>query len=196
MSTVGSGRPAMEEPENTAGFLESQDEAILVDQILSGQKDLFRLFIDYYQRQVHAMGISFFRNAEDAADFTQEVFIKAYRNLASFRGRSRFSTWLYRIAYNTAVNGINRRREYQSLAEEPLVEDGPEQQALRRAAQQAVKDAVAELPEKCRICVDLFFFYDCSVREIGEITGLPGNTIKSHVFRAKKLLREKLGQLL
>jgi RNA polymerase sigma-70 factor (ECF subfamily) len=186
----------MGEPENTAGFLETRDEAILVDQILSGQKELFRLLIDRYQRKVHAMGASFFRNAEDAADFTQEVFIKAYQNLASFGGRSRFSTWLYRIAYNTAVNGINRRREYQSLAEDPLVEEGPEQQALRQAARQAVKDAVAELPEKYRICVDLFFFYDCSVREIGGITGLPENTVKSHVFRAKKLLREKLGQLL
>ncbi|MDR1143117.1 MAG: sigma-70 family RNA polymerase sigma factor [Spirochaetaceae bacterium] len=176
--------------------METRDEAILVDQILSGQKELFRLLIDRYQRKVHAMGASFFRNAEDAADFTQEVFIKAYQNLASFGGRSRFSTWLYRIAYNTAVNGINRRREYQSLAEDPLVEEGPEQQALRQAARQAVKDAVAELPEKYRICVDLFFFYDCSVREIGGITGLPENTVKSHVFRAKKLLREKLGQLL
>ncbi|MDR2661977.1 MAG: sigma-70 family RNA polymerase sigma factor [Treponema sp.] len=174
----------------------AQDEAILVDQILSGQKELFRLLIGRYQRQVHAMGTGFFRNAEDAADFTQEVFIKAYRNLGSFGGRSRFSTWLYRIAYNTAVNGINRRREYQSLAEDPPTEEGPEQQVLRRAAQQAVKDAVAELPEKYRICVDLFFFYDRSVREIGEITGLPENTVKSHVFRAKKLLREKLGQLL
>jgi RNA polymerase sigma-70 factor (ECF subfamily) len=196
MRAVGSGRPAVEEPENTAGFLAAQDEAILVDQILSGQKELFRLLIGRYQRQVHAMGTGFFRNAEDAADFTQEVFIKAYRNLGSFGGRSRFSTWLYRIAYNTAVNGINRRREYQSLAEDPPTEEGPEQQVLRRAAQQAVKDAVAELPEKYRICVDLFFFYDRSVREIGEITGLPENTVKSHVFRAKKLLREKLGQLL
>jgi RNA polymerase sigma-70 factor (ECF subfamily) len=196
MRAVGSGRPAVEEPENMAGLLEGQNEAILVDQILSGQKELFRLLIDRYQRQVHAMGISFFRNAEDAADFTQEVFIKTYRNLASFRSQARFSTWLYRIAYNTAVNGINRRREYQSLAEDPLTEEGPEQQALRRAAQQAVKDAVAELPEKYRVCVDLFFFYDRSVREIGEITGLPENTVKSHVFRAKKLLREQLGQFL
>jgi RNA polymerase sigma-70 factor (ECF subfamily) len=196
MSAIGSGRPAIGEPENTDGLLEDQNEAILVDQILLGQKELFRLLVGRYQQKVHAMGISFFRNAEDAADFTQEVFIKTYRNLASFKGRSRFSTWLYRIAYNTAVNSINRRREYQSLVEEPLWEEDPEQQALHLAAQQAVKDAVAELPEKYRVCVDLFFFYDRSVREVGEITGFPENTVKSHVFRAKKLLREKLGQLL
>ena len=168
------------------------EESLLVEQILSGEKELFRLLIQRYQQKVHAMGISFFRNEEDAADFTQDVFILCYRRLASFRGDSRFSTWLYRIAYNTAVNGINRRKEYHSLAEEPVSEDNPEQQTLRLAAAEAVRLAVEELPEKYRICVDLYFFYDCTIKEIEVITGFPENTVKSHVFRAKKLLREKL----
>jgi len=172
------------------GFAE--EENLLVEQILSGEKDLFRLLIQQYQQKVHAMGMSFFHNEEDASDFTQDVFIRSYRSLASFRGHSRFSTWLYRIAFNTAVNGINRRKEYQSLAEDPVTEDGPEQQILRHAAAQAVRTAVEELPEKYRICVDLYFFYDCSIKEIQVITGFPENTVKSHVFRAKKILREKL----
>ncbi|MDR0404165.1 MAG: sigma-70 family RNA polymerase sigma factor [Treponema sp.] len=169
------------------------DEPLLIKQIVEGQKDLFRLLIGRYQRTVHSMGLSFFRNVEDAADFTQDVFFKAYRNLSSFRGRSRFSTWLYRIAYNTAINGVTRRKEYQSLAEEVLFAgETPEQLALKAAAREAVVKAVGELPEKYRICVDLFFFYDRSIKEIGTITGFPENTIKSHVFRAKKLLRERL----
>jgi len=176
----------------SAGLLE--EEILLVEQILSGEKDLFRVLIKQYQQKVHSMGLSFFHNREDAADFTQDVFIRSYRSLASFRGHARFSTWLYRIAYNTAVNSINRRKEYRSLAEEPLTEDGPEQQWLRLTAAQAVRSAVAELPEKYRICVDLYFFYDCSIKEIERITGFPENTVKSHVFRAKKILREKLDQ--
>ncbi|GHV85928.1 RNA polymerase subunit sigma-24 [Spirochaetia bacterium] len=171
------------------------DEIRLVEQIVSGDKELFRLLIRRYQQKVHAMGLSFFHNEDDAADFTQDVFIRSYRSLVSFEGRSRFSTWLYRIAYNTAVNGINRRREYHSLAEEPLTEENPESQALRFAAKEAVRDAVAELPEKYRVCIDLYFFYSCSVKEIEGITGFPENTVKSHVFRAKKLLREKLENL-
>ena len=179
---------------NAAGYFAGlpEEETLLVEQILSGEKELFRLLIQQYQQKVHAMGLSFFHNQEDAADFTQDVFIRSYRSLASFQGRSRFSTWLYRIAYNTAVNSIKRRKEYHSLAEEPLTEDSPEQQVLRLAAAQAVRSAVAELPEKYRLCVDLYFFYGCSIREIEEITGFPENTIKSHVFRAKKLLRKKL----
>jgi RNA polymerase sigma-70 factor (ECF subfamily) len=178
-------------PEDAA---EELDETLLVDQIVSGQKDLFRLLVNRYQEKVHAMGLSFFHNPEDAADFVQDVFIKAYRSLASFKSRSRFSTWLYRIGYNTGINGLNRRREYHSLAEDPVSAEDPELQVLERAARQAVKDAVAELPEKYRVCIDLYFFYGCSIKEVEEITGFPENTVKSHVFRAKKLLRENLAE--
>jgi RNA polymerase sigma-70 factor (ECF subfamily) len=173
------------------------DDLMIVSQIVSGQKDLFRLLIRRYERSVYGMGVSFFRNKEDASDFTQEVFLKVYRSLSRFEGRSRFSTWLYKIAYNTAVNGVNRKKEYQSLAEEGAAElvsnaETPEKILLRQAARQAVVEALEYLPERYRVCVDMFFFYDRSYQEIEAITGFPVNTIKSHGFRAKKLLREKL----
>ncbi|MDR0444030.1 MAG: sigma-70 family RNA polymerase sigma factor [Treponema sp.] len=190
---------AVESPLEEGGESDFDDQ-LIVSQIVSGQKDLFRLLVRRYERAVYGMGLSFFRNTEDASDFTQEVFLKVYRNLSRFEGRSRFSTWLYKIAYNTAVNGVNRRKEYQSLAEEEADKlntggtpcDTPERILLRNAAREAVQAAMTELPERFRICVDLFFFYDRSYQEIEVITGFPVNTIKSHVFRAKKLLREKL----
>jgi RNA polymerase sigma-70 factor (ECF subfamily) len=172
----------------------NSDDIFIVAEILSGQKDLFRLLVQRYQRAVYGMGLSFFRNGEDASDFTQEVFLKAFRSLAYFEGRSRFSTWLYKIAYNTAINSVNRRKDFHSLAEDELVSTGedPERDLIRAASREAVFEAVRELPERYRICVDLFFFYDRSYQEIEAITGYPVNTIKSHVFRAKKLLRERL----
>jgi RNA polymerase sigma-70 factor (ECF subfamily) len=172
------------------------DDALIISQVVSGQKDLFRLLVRRHERAVYGMGLSFFRNKEDASDFTQEVFFKVYRSLSRFEGRSRFSTWLYKIAYNTAVNGVTRKKEYHSLAEEedavPADGDTPERILLRKSAREAVLEALKDLPERYRICVDLFFFYDRSYQEIETITGIPVNTIKSHVFRAKKLLREKL----
>jgi RNA polymerase sigma-70 factor (ECF subfamily) len=178
-------------------FSGSDEDHLVVGQVLSGQKELFRLLVQRHQRAVYGMGLSFFRNAEDASDFTQEVFLKAYRSLPRFEGRSRFSTWLYKIAYNTAINGIRRQKEYRSLAEEEVLkdEDTPERKLLRSVARETVLEALGDLPARYRICVDLFFFYDRSYQEIETITGYPVNTIKSHVFRAKKLLREKLRDL-
>jgi RNA polymerase sigma-70 factor (ECF subfamily) len=172
----------------------SGDDQMIVAQIVSGQKELFRLLINRHEQAVYGMGLSFFRNADDASDFTQDVFLKVFRNLSRFEGRSRFSTWLYKIAYNTAVNGVTRQKEYHSLAEdEPVSEkDTPERNTLRALVRKAVSEAVGDLPDRYRVCVDLFFFYDRSYQEIEAITGYPVNTIKSHVFRAKKLLREKL----
>jgi RNA polymerase sigma-70 factor (ECF subfamily) len=181
--------------------LESQDDLLIVSQVVSGQKDLFRLLIRRHEKAVYGMGLSFFRNPEDASDFVQEVFLKAYRSLSQFGGKSRFSTWLYKIAYNTAINEVNRRKEYRSLADENVAmavyssgqaDETPERMLIRSAVREAVQKAVVELPERYRICVDLFFFYDRSCKEIEAITGFPVNTIKSHVFRAKKLLRDKL----
>jgi RNA polymerase sigma-70 factor (ECF subfamily) len=176
------------------------NEQLIISQIILGQKDLFRLLVRQYEKAIYGMGLSFFRNSEDASDFTQEVFLKTYRNLSSFEGRSRFSTWLYKIAYNTALNEVNRRKEYHSLAEEDAdkllsSEETPERLALRNAAKEAVRSAIKELPERFRICIDLFFFYDRTYQEIEAITEIPVNTVKSHVFRAKMLLRDKLEDL-
>jgi len=173
------------------------DDQSIVERVVSGETDLFRLLVTRHQRSVYGLGLSFFRSPEDAADFVQDVFVKAYRNLAGFQRRARFSTWLYRIAYNTALNGVKRRREYQSLAQdaEPPDYDDPERLAIRKAAGAAVLEAIAGLPERFKVCVDLFFFYDRSHQEIEALTGIPVNTIKSHVFRAKKLLRERLRDL-
>jgi len=176
-------------------FVHGDDEdRAIVAQIVPGQKELFRLLVKQHERAVYGMGMSFLRNAEDASDFTQEVFLKTFRNLSRFEGRSRFSTWLYKIAYNTAVNSITRKKEYQSLAEDEIASgsDTPERDLLKGIARDAVLEAITLLPERFKVCVDLFFFYDRSYQEIEHITGYPVNTIKSHVFRAKKILREKL----
>lgn len=171
-----------------------EDNAI-AEKVRAGDVELYRELVDRHRKQVHALGMSFLRNEDDSEDFTQEVFLKAFHSLEQFQGKSRFSTWLYRIAYNTAINNVNRRKKYVSLAENDEIESSvltPEEESVKAAVREAVRKAVSELPEKYRLCIDLFFFYDRSYDEIEAITGDPVNTIKSHVFRAKKLLREKL----
>jgi RNA polymerase sigma-70 factor (ECF subfamily) len=179
--------------ESTGSGVDEIDERLLVSEITNGDKELFRILVQRYEQKVFALGVSFFHNAEDSSDFTQDVFLKAFRSLRGFEGRARFSTWLFKIAYNTAVNAVNKNKGYRSLAEEDVsASEGTEQGVMRRLTQNAVRLAVEGLPSKYRVCVDLFFFYGRSYKEIEVITGFPINTIKSHVFRAKKILREKL----
>ena len=151
--------------------------------------------MSHYEKRVRALGMSFFRNEADTDDFLQEVFLKAYKNLSTFKGDSSFSTWLTSIAYNTGINSKTRRKEYHSISDEENIEDKnltPEKNEIRKMTVLAVREAVKDLPEKYKICVELYFFYDNSHAEISKITGEGINTIKSHIFRAKKILKEKL----
>jgi RNA polymerase sigma-70 factor (ECF subfamily) len=174
----------------------------IVEIVLSGRTELYRLLIERHEKKVFAMGRGFFRNKDEARDFTQEVFLKAFHALPRFEGRSSFATWLFRIAYNQAVNGKRGLKEYLSLVDsedaavsEAVSFDMPEHNLLKKNIKEAVRTAVQELPEKYRICIDLSFFYELTYEEIARITAFPVNTVKSHILRAKRILREKLSAI-
>ena len=171
----------------------------LIKRILAGDDDSFARLMTYYKTKVFIFGKSFFKNETDAEDFVQEVFIKVYTHLHSFKGKSQFSTWLMRIAYTTAINSFNRRKEYLPLSDELIIADqmniSPEEQQIRKITKLAIKEAINELPEKYAVCIDMYFSYDIPYAEISEMTGYPLNTIKSHIFRAKKILKDKLEEL-
>jgi RNA polymerase sigma-70 factor, ECF subfamily len=174
----------------------SDEEAI--GRVLDGDTEAFAILVRRHRARVLRLGMSFFRDEEEAADFAQDVFVKAYTALASFKGRSLFSTWLLRIAYNTAINAKKRMREHAYLDPEILVAGAPgtDEAHLREETARVVREAMAELQPRQAICVELYFYYDLKYSEISEITGYPVNTIKSHVFRAKRILRERLGSIL
>jgi RNA polymerase sigma-70 factor (ECF subfamily) len=166
----------------------------IINLVLDGDRDAFSIIVRRHRNRVLRLGMSFLRDSEDAADFAQDVFVKAYTALGTFRGRSTFSTWLLRIAYNTAINAKQRRRESLPLGPDDELpgDPGADETHFREESIAAVRAAIAGLPPKQALCVELFFFYNLKYAEIGEITGFPVNTIKSHVFRAKKVLRERL----
>jgi RNA polymerase sigma-70 factor (ECF subfamily) len=171
----------------------SDEEAI--GRVLDGDTEAFAILVRRHKSRVLRLGMSFFRDEDEAADFAQDVFIKAYTGLAGFKGRSLFSTWLLRIAYNTAINSRKRHREALRLDPDSEIEGSPgvDETHLRAAAAEAVRDALSDLPPRQALCLELYFYYDMKYSEICEITGFPVNTIKSHVFRAKRFLRQRLG---
>lgn len=176
---------------------EDAEDWSLCRETLAGDSGAFASLAAKYRKRIFGLGYSFFKNADDTEDFVQDVLVKVYVSLATFRGDSRFSTWLMRIAYNTAINSVKRRREYTSLAEDfEIIDpgDSPEDLLMKRCSREAIQQALETLPEKYRVCVDMYFYYDMPYADISEVTGLPVNTIKSHVFRAKKLLRERLDE--
>ena len=173
---------------------ELRDEDVL-DLVLEGDTEAFAILVRRHRSRVERLGMSFFHDAEEAADFSQDVFMKAYTALGSFKGRSAFSTWLLRIAYNTAINAKQRRRDNLSLDPDEGIpgDPGADEVHARSETIRIVREAMDSLPPKQAVCIELYFGYNLKYAEISDITGFPVNTIKSHVFRAKKLLRERLG---
>lgn len=167
----------------------------LIKGTLKGDSKSFATLMSLYKRRIEILGMSFFKNTTDTEDFVQDVFLRAYTKLSSFHGESLFSTWITRIAYNIAINAVNRRKEYLPIANEELIADkdfSPEENQIRKATIEAVHKAIQELPERFAVCLDMYFFYEISYQEISEITKFPVNTIKSHIFRAKQILRDLL----
>ncbi len=176
-------------------LLTNKRDEFLIKAALSGEAKAFEALMKLYKKRVVALGMSFFKNADDTDDFVQEVFVKVYVNLQNFNFKSSFATWVTKIAYNSAVNSVTRRQEYVPLADEELILSknlSPEDEQMQRTSLEAVRKCVAELPENYGICVEMFFFHGLKYEEISEITGFPVNTIKSYIFRAKKLLAEDL----
>ena len=167
----------------------------LVKSAVAGNKTSFAKLMSLYKTRVFYFGKSFFHNEADSEDSVQDVFLKVFMNLDSFKGNSQFSTWLMKIAWTTAVNSVKRRKEYLPIADETAILDTdatPEERQIQCLTQEAIRQAVSELPEKYAVCIEMYFSYDIPYQEISEITEIPVNTIKSHIFRAKKLLKEKL----
>ena len=173
---------------------EPSDLAI-IGEVLAGKTESFAVLVRRHQNRVYSLGLRFFRNAEDARDFAQEVFIKAFERLGGFRGEAKFSTWLMKVAYYHGISIQRSRKEAESLAEDyeiPGREEGPEELHARKAATAALTEALRLLPERYRICIDLYFSFGMTYEDVSRVTDIPVGTVKSHVFRAKQALRRTL----
>ena len=169
------------------------DEQI-IKQVIQGNIEKFIQIVNRYQTHIFNIGMRFLRNEDDSYDFTQDVFIKAYTNLSSYRGWAPFRFWLIKIAYNHGKSKINKIKEEMELIDESLSgeEKIPEKIHLDNEVKQILINAIEQLPERYRICLDFYFYTGLTYHEISNITGFPVNTIKSNVFRAKAILRDKL----
>ncbi|HHW03626.1 MAG TPA: sigma-70 family RNA polymerase sigma factor [Thermoanaerobacterales bacterium] len=167
----------------------------LIEDVLSGNVDAFAGIMDRYRNRVFTLAYRMLSSREEAEDVSQEAFIKIYRSLKTYdAGRTRFSTWVYRITYNLCIDFLRKRREIAPLKEEIMAASsgGPEEIAEARDSAARLHEAVQNLPEDYRIPLTLFHFHGLSYQEICNVLNVPLSVVKNRLFRARKLLREKL----
>ena len=178
---------------------ERADDRTLVEACLGGHREAFDTIVERHQRQVYQLCYRFAGNHEDASDLAQDVFIRAYRGLHSFKGQAAFSTWLYRIAVNVCLNRVGARgQRWTTLdaADQPDVrEERADARILRSERAAAVRAAIARLPKKQRAALILRVYHDLPHDQIAAIVGTSVGAVKANFFHAlanlKKLLSTK-----
>jgi RNA polymerase sigma-70 factor (ECF subfamily) len=194
--------------EDWVSQLSPEEEARLVERLKRRDEAAFSQFVLVYQQRVYSLLARMLGNREEAKDVAQDVFLTVFKNIDSFRGDAKLSTWLYRVAVNHCKNKIkylNRRsaRKHDVIddAREGAVSDGgalggrparPDEAAQGNELEQAVRRALASLDEEHRELIVLRDLEGLAYEEIVSITGLPDGTVKSRLHRARAALKDAI----
>ena len=185
-----------------------RSELELVRLILKGNIKIFEEIINKYQRLVLSIAVRFTNNQYDREEVCQEIFIKVYQNLSGFNFNSKLSTWIGKIAYNHCINYVNKNSKYSTTDSiDGLYENGNlgsnksqfeninstiNTDFEEKEIYILVRNNINRLPKLYQTIINLFHLQEMSYKEISEILTLPEGTVKSYLFRSRKLLKEKL----
>lgn len=182
----------------------SQTDKEYIKRVLDGNTNAFSYFVDTYQNLAFTVAIRVLKDREQAEDVVQDAFIKCYHSLASFKGDSKFSTWLYRIVYHSALDKCRKNdRNILSVTIEEYSYDQVDEVANALDILESeeriklVKVALERLEAEEQTIVTLYYFDDLSIKEIAEIVEISAENVKIKLFRARKklftLLKNKQG---
>lgn len=174
-------------------------ETELIQSVIRGDTYGYRRFVKQYERLVFYVVNKLIDNEADVQDLAQDVFIKVFRNLSKFKAESKLSTWIGQIAYREAVNYLKKRNRYNDYPIDEFIANqltensqNPEEQSIANDTASIVRAAVEKLPERYRHVIVLYHLDEFSYQEISEITEMPEGTVKSYIFRGRKILKEYL----
>ena len=167
----------------------------LIDRTLQGDTNAFGELVDRYQNFVFTVAIRIVKISEEAEEVAQDSFIKAFDSLSTFRGDSKFSTWLYRIVYHKSLDRVkknNRHRTYEineEITDDSLdhIENGLEFM-LSEERTKLIKDCIDKLPAEDAAIISLYYFEEQTIREIAKVTDLTEDNIKIKLYRSRKKL--------
>jgi RNA polymerase sigma factor (sigma-70 family) len=175
-----------------------KDDRALVRRVLEGDQTAFRELIKAYEKLVFHMVNRLVDVKEDREDLCQEIFLKVYRHLPKFQFQSQLSTWIASIAYRTTINHLRKQKKYQETDLDVVsfsLEDihlNADHQMDRQHIHHYIHQMIKQLPIQYRTVLTLYHLEEMSYAEIGEISEMPEGTVKNYLFRARKLLKEKL----
>ena len=169
------------------------DDRQLVTRVLAGETGAFHELVRRYERLVRHIVFRLVLVEADAEEVCQDVFVRVYRGLRNFTGEAKLSTWIGRIAYRRALTELQRRRVRKYVE---LPSDSVDAAQLRHVLQTEIKSVVhrcvLRLPPDYRAAVTLYYLEEMTVAETADVLGQPEGTVKSNLYRARKLLREML----
>jgi RNA polymerase sigma-70 factor (ECF subfamily) len=173
------------------------DERALVEACLSGRSAAFDVIVERHRRAVYLLCYRFVSNHEDASDLSQDVFLRAYRGLRSFRGQSSLATWLYRIGVNVCLNRVSAKKLLsESIEDRQFVDEKAESapdRLLKDERGARVRAAIAQLPRKQRATLVLRMYHEMSHQEIADVLGSSVGAVKANFFHALSNLKKMLG---
>lgn len=176
----------------------STDLEILA-KIKAGDTNSYSLLVDRYKIMVYTAAYRMLKIKEEAEEVAQDVFFSAYKALGTFRGDSKFSTWLYRITYHKSLDYLKKNKRWTNTETLDISESydigemDRQMEALdRQERKQTVKEAITELPGDDGIIITMFYLEELTLKEIADITGHTSNSIKVKLFRSRKRLCELL----
>jgi RNA polymerase sigma-70 factor (ECF subfamily) len=169
-------------------------DATRVRDCLAGDQRAFAALVEQYEKPVYNVALRMLRNPEDARDIAQSVFLKAYQNLSNYDPQYKFYSWIYRMAINESLNilRVRDRNEGPVDARIPADGDGPSELVAEGQARDVVLDAVNRLKPEYRAVIVLRYFVDRDYEDMGQILGIDAKTVKSRLYTARQLLKERL----
>jgi RNA polymerase sigma-70 factor (ECF subfamily) len=169
------------------------DDANLVQQAQGGDRKAFAMLVERYETPIYNLAYRMVRDADDAADVTQNAFVKAYRKLGTFKTEYRFFSWIYRIAVNEALNHLDRRKRHREIdLDPPSGPRGPDEDYDQRETNELFTRALNAMTLDQRLVIILKHLIFLSYRDIAGILDIPEKTVKSRLFSARQVLREQI----
>jgi len=173
-------------------FIEDQH---YINLILNGNTNSFATLVDRYKDMVYTLALKMLNNKEEAEEIAQDTFIKVFNSLSKFKGESKFSTWIYKVTYNTCLDALKKKKKQNNVA---YIEDFSEHQTKtlegildnidEKERNRAIQDCLEELPSDEAFLLTLYYFDDKSIEEVAKVVNISTDNVKIKLFRTRKKL--------